>query len=217
MSDPDIIRRVNRHAPRYDDRWGVPCESAHVLVLDYGAQLGLQPRRLLDIGCGTGKLLVRARERWPACALVGIDPSAPMLDRARAKLPDATLLLEGAEMIPLEDTSVDLVVSTTSFACWEDKRAGLREVARVLRPGGSLMLADHPPQNWFATVVMKVLGWHLDFQSLQQIEDHARAADLTIDTLRRSNEYYFLHAVRPVAPLAAPVRSPGAAEVGARI
>jgi ubiquinone/menaquinone biosynthesis C-methylase UbiE len=196
MSDPEVIKRVNKHAPRYDDFWGVSCESAHVLVLAYATRVGLRPERLVDVGCGTGKLLVKAREQWPACRLFGLDPSTPMLELAKKKLPDATLLLEGVEAIPIEDASMDLVISTTSCGCWEDKGAGFREMARVLRPGASCLVADHPPHTWFVKTITVALRWDVDLQSLTQIEQHARSAGLQIRRLACEGGYNFLHAVR---------------------
>src|SRR5688572_22589468 len=196
MSDPDVIRRVNKHAPRYDDFWGVSCESAHTLVLDYATRAGLTPERLIDVGCGTGKLLVKARERWPACSMFGIDPSMPMLELARKKLPDATLLLEGVETMSVEDGSIDLVISTTLCGCWQDKGPGFREVARVLRPGGHCLPADNAPHNWLVKTITGALNWDVDLQSLAQLEQHARAANLRGRALACQGGYNFLHAGR---------------------
>ena len=197
MSDPAVIRRMNRHAARYDEFWGVRCEAAHALVLNYATRLGLAPARLLDVGCGTGKLLVRARATWPDCELVGLDPSVPMLVLARRKLPSVAFLLDGVEAIPLGDASMDLVVSTTSLGCWQDKAAGLWEVARVLRPGGSCLLADHPPPAPTTRLVMMLLRWNVDLPSLGQIDAHARRAGLEVHKLACLDGYNFLHATRP--------------------
>lgn len=99
---------------------------------------------VVDIGCGTGRLLGRLREALPDASLTGVDVSAAMLEVARGKAElDSVRLEEGsAASLPLGDASVDAAVSTVSFHHWDDQLAGLRDVARVLRPGAPLLLLD---------------------------------------------------------------------------
>ncbi len=112
-----------------------------------------QPQTVLDIGCGTGRLLRKVRERWPQAHLLGVDPTEGMINQARAGLPDADFYLGSAEKLPLPDNSVELVLSTTSFHHWLDQAQGVCEVTRVLRPGGHFYLADTlPPPGWLAKV-----------------------------------------------------------------
>jgi ubiquinone/menaquinone biosynthesis C-methylase UbiE len=103
---------------------------------------GFTPTDILDIGCGTGRLLRRMQARWPAAHLAGVDLAEGMLAQARAGTPAATFYLAPAEHLPLEDGSADLVTSTTSFHHWSDHAQGVREAVRVLRPGGLFILAD---------------------------------------------------------------------------
>ncbi len=103
---------------------------------------GFAPATVLDIGCGTGRLLRRMRDRWPAASLVGVDLAEGMVAQARQRTPGATILQAPAERLPLEAGSVDLVTSTTSFHHWSDQAQGIREAARVLRRGGLFILAD---------------------------------------------------------------------------
>jgi ubiquinone/menaquinone biosynthesis C-methylase UbiE len=103
---------------------------------------GFTPTGILDIGCGTGRLLRRMRVRWPAAILVGVDVSEGMVAQAREQTPGATIYQAPAERMPLEDYSVDLVTSTASFHHWSDQAKGVREAARVLRRGGLFILAD---------------------------------------------------------------------------
>jgi ubiquinone/menaquinone biosynthesis C-methylase UbiE len=103
------------------------------------------PRRLLDIGCGSGYLLREAAARLPdATELVGIDPAAGMIESARAAAADERLVFEHgvAEELAFPDASFDLVLATTSFDHWSDQPAGLSETARVLTEGGHFVLAD---------------------------------------------------------------------------
>jgi ubiquinone/menaquinone biosynthesis C-methylase UbiE len=103
---------------------------------------GLVPECVLDIGCGTGRLLRRAALRWPSARLVGVDPAAGMIVQARRLTPEATFHPGSGEAIPLPDSSVDVALSTVSFHHWKDQAAGLREVVRILRPGGCFCIAD---------------------------------------------------------------------------
>ncbi len=100
------------------------------------------PSSILDLGCGTGRLLYKLSLRWPAAALVGVDLSEGMLAHARLNLPTALLYQASAEHLPLADRSIVLTTSTVSFHHWTDQAQGICEVARVLMPGACFILAD---------------------------------------------------------------------------
>ena len=100
------------------------------------------PAHILDIGCGTGRLLRRMHVRWPSASLVGVDVAEGMVARAREQTDYATIYQAPAEHLPLENDSVDLATSTTSFHHWSDQAQGVREAVRVMRKGGLFILAD---------------------------------------------------------------------------
>jgi ubiquinone/menaquinone biosynthesis C-methylase UbiE len=112
---------------------------------DLAVSLAADPQRVLDVGCGTGYLLRLLAVRYPQAAeLAGVDPAAAMIEAAGQGADDRRLsfTVGTAEQLPFPDDAFDLVVSTTSFDHWTDQRAGVRECARVLAPGGRLVLAD---------------------------------------------------------------------------
>ena len=146
--DPDAIR--------YEAHWRPVLEGASLALLGRLADVVrvtgafcLSPV-LLDVGAGTGGLVIPATLRWPGARLVGLDPSAGMLSVARrraelAGLGDGaggggrlTWLAAPAETIPLADGSVDVAMSAFVLQLVQDRAAVLRELVRVLRPGGVL-------------------------------------------------------------------------------
>ena len=140
------VAAFGERAQRYDEGW---LGLLHHRIADRTADLALTcvpaPGRILDAGCGTGYLLGRLAARAPqAEALAGIDAAAAMIEVARSAAADDRLrfVVGTAERLPWPAASFDLVVSTTSFDHWADQRAGLAQCARVLAPGGCLVLAD---------------------------------------------------------------------------
>jgi SAM-dependent methyltransferase len=117
-------------------------------LLERVALLEPAPSRVLDVGTGTGLLALAAAERWPAATIEGLDASTAMLSLARQrsaerwpKPPDRiTWRAADAAAMPVEDGSVDLLVSSFMLQLVPERRAVLREMLRVLRPGGHLGL-----------------------------------------------------------------------------
>jgi arsenite methyltransferase len=103
---------------------------------------------VLDLGCGAGTdLLIAAQMSGPGGRAIGVDMTPAMLDRARAGaaamgLADVELHHSLIESLPLEDASVDVVISNGVIDLVPDKDAVLAEIDRVLRPGGRLQIAD---------------------------------------------------------------------------
>jgi SAM-dependent methyltransferase len=120
--------------------------------------------RVLEIGCGTGNVLAAMARARPDVTLIGLDPDAAALERARRKLPGSVRLEQGyADDLPLPDGGVDRVLSALMFHHLppEEQAGALREVRRVLVPGGSLHLVDMEsggPHGRVARVLGGVMG-----------------------------------------------------------
>jgi arsenite methyltransferase len=103
---------------------------------------------VLDIGSGAGTdLLLAARQVGPSGRAIGIDMTAEMRERARAGARQCDLrhveVLEGdATYLPVDDASIDVVVSNGVLNLVPEKERAFAEIARVLRPGGRLQIAD---------------------------------------------------------------------------
>jgi SAM-dependent methyltransferase len=104
----------------------------------------LEGRHLLDAGCGDGRLVALAAAR--GAAATGLDPDPAMLRAAQARAAQAEVrvrLLGGRiEALPFADSSFDLVAAVTVLSFVADAPRAFREVARVLRPGGRLVLGE---------------------------------------------------------------------------
>jgi ubiquinone/menaquinone biosynthesis C-methylase UbiE len=117
---------------------------------------------IVDLGCGPGYLTVELGRLRPQARIVCIDPSSEMLQLARQNVAKAGLAnceasVGNAEQIPLESESADLIVSQSSFHEWADRRKGLLEIRRVLKPGGSLILKDYN-LAWLSDWKRRLLG-----------------------------------------------------------
>ncbi len=147
MMAPDRdIEVFDQRAPGYESGW---LGRLHHDIANRAADLALAcspaPRRVLDVGCGTGYLLRELAIRVPdAEELAGLDAAPAMIEAARSAAMDDRLSFRTgvAERLPYPAAAFDLVVSTTSFDHWADQRAGLTECGRVLAPGGHFVLAD---------------------------------------------------------------------------
>jgi ubiquinone/menaquinone biosynthesis C-methylase UbiE len=148
--DPGTGSGYDDIAAGYARHWGPVIRPAAERVLDHLAPaaagiIGAGPQ-LVDVGTGTGTLAIAALERWPALRVTGVDPSRGMLDLAEQAARDR-LTPEGVERyrtrvgwadeLPFEDGTFDLAVSSFVLQLVPNRGAALREVHRVLRPGGA--------------------------------------------------------------------------------
>jgi ubiquinone/menaquinone biosynthesis C-methylase UbiE len=160
--------------------------------------------RVLEIGVGTGLSFLHYP---PVDELAGVDPSEPMLRRARRRAGelgrDVTLLEAPAEALPFEDESFDTVVTLAVLCTVDDPIRALQEIHRVLRPGGRFIFLEHVraddpslarwqdrldrPWGWFAG------GCHPNRRTLEAIE----AAGFEVIQLERKDLPDIPRLVRP--------------------
>ena len=133
-------------APTYDSAaQGAHARGLYPHVL---AALARIPRggELLDVGCGTGALARLVLKQDPTCRVTGLDLAPNMVAQARANLEgfaDRVRLVEGdSDRLPFREESFDAAWCNDSFHHYPRPQAALREIYRVLEPGGVLLLAD---------------------------------------------------------------------------
>jgi len=141
----DQQARYDRVAEGYARWWAPVLAPTAVTILDRVAPAAAQGGRLLDVGTGTGTLSVAALRRWPLVDVVGIDASGEMAAAARRQAdralpehdrPRYQVETAFADRLPFPDGSFDAAVSSFVLQLVPSRRAVLREVHRVLRPGG---------------------------------------------------------------------------------
>ena len=116
---------------RFVGRYGP--ELARALI-DFA---GVEPAmRTLDVGCGPGALAGVLVERLGPAKVSAADPSAPFVDACRARLPGIDVVEAGAEALPFADGAFDATLSQLVVNFMRDAESGVREMARVTRPGG---------------------------------------------------------------------------------
>jgi SAM-dependent methyltransferase len=182
----NTLDKTRNPADVYDTRF-VPALFAQwgpVVAADAGVREG---DRVLDVACGTGALtLAVARIAGPSGSVVGLDPNPDMLAVARRKPGQIEWLEAKAEDLPLPDNSFDAVVSQFGIMFFDDKPRALREMLRVLKPGGRLAVAvcdaveNSPGYNAFALLLDRLFGANVGdaFRAPFSLGDAGRLHDI---------------------------------------
>ncbi|MCX7594743.1 MAG: class I SAM-dependent methyltransferase [Fischerella sp.] len=171
-------RLFDRWAPSYD--WLFPSvfyQAIHKRLLEY-VELPSHPR-VLDLGCGTGRLLDRLASRFPDLYGTGLDLSLQMLRIARQKNRHHPRLIyiEGkAESLPFADGQFDAVFNTLSFLHYLQPEVVFAEVARVLKIGGRFYLADITLKSQTKSQLISITSSGIRFYSPNNRELLGRSA-----------------------------------------
>ena len=166
LSDPEVVRAEyadeSAFVQRVTYRWAVyegPDPREHALLALLEAHVG----RLLDAGCGTGEFAERAA-RVLGCEFFGVDQSERMAELTRARGIDARVA--DVRALPFGDGTFDAVAATWMLYHLPDLDEGLRELARVLRPGGRLVALQNDESHLVAL-------WGRDESGFQQACEEA--------------------------------------------
>src|SRR6266568_1745687 len=174
MADLDnraVAKAYARWAPVYDLVFGAVFDRGRRAAIDAAQRRG---GRILEVGVGTG---ISLPDYDRGVRLVGVDLSEPMLRKARARIAaEALAHVEGlavmdAQRLGFRDAAFDVVVAQYVITVVPDPDATLDEFARVVRPGGEIILVNHIGaeaglrrafEQWFAPMARR-LGWRPEF------------------------------------------------------
>lgn len=192
-----LSEAYDRSAPAYDQAAGGHYLRALWSLLPF---VNLAPfPAILDVGCGTGLgLLEAARVLGPCRKLAGVDLSPGMIDvaraRARASGEPAVFTVGDAEALELPDGSFDLVICNSAYHWFADRSRAIKELSRVLRPGGQLLLTSLAApgyEEWigvvngvWARLFGRACAMFPEMPTAAEISTHLRGSGMGIEHFR---------------------------------
>ena len=149
MASLSKLNIFDRWAPFYDIPFTtVFYQAVHTRLLE--SVTLAEDAHVLDLGCGTGKLLGRLAQSYPQLTGIGYDFSAEMLAQAQQQNPDSARIhyQQGrTDQLPFKADTFDAAFCTISFLHYPDPVTVLKDLRRVLKPGGAFHLADYVPSR----------------------------------------------------------------------
>ena len=137
-------------------------------------------KKYLDIGCGTGNYTMAIHHK--GVELIGVDPSLKMLEKARSTPSNIEWLQGSSEAIPLANNSVDGCIATLTLHHWTDIKHGFKELRRVVRKGGKIVIFTSTPDQmkgyWLNHYFPKML-----LDSMQQMPSLESLLDAMADSI----------------------------------
>jgi ubiquinone/menaquinone biosynthesis C-methylase UbiE len=161
LSDPRKFydqRYANGYMQGWDDVYEI-CRLYTVrFVLNRMKSEGFNPARILDYGCGEGRYVRELMATFPSANVTGCDISDTAIGIARRSIPEATFIAMDDETADLADESFDLVISIEVLEHVQDIAKSVRELSRLLRPGGRVLVTTPCANRFSCEWVMTALS-----------------------------------------------------------
>ena len=193
------IREFTKAAKNYEsDKAGIykMCRKDYPPIL---AEIRNKPfKTLLDAGCGTAPMVSLLSEEYPQAQFTGLDLTPEMIEQAKRKyIPNARFVVGDCEAMPFEDESFDIVINSQSFHHYPNPQVFFNEVARVLKPGGMLILRDNTGPKlamWFVNHIelpLANLAGHGDVaaHSIDDVKKYCKIAGLTVEKIEQQKGF----------------------------
>jgi demethylmenaquinone methyltransferase / 2-methoxy-6-polyprenyl-1,4-benzoquinol methylase len=152
LAEPQVEAMFDRIASVYDLMNSVMTAGMHQRWRERAVDLAANPKRALDVATGTGDLAIALRDR--GADVVGVDFAEKMLEIARRKAPGIDFRAGNALALDFPDNEFDAATVGFGARNFDDLDRGLSEMARVVRPGGRVVVLEittpqRPPLSWF--------------------------------------------------------------------
>lgn len=129
--------------------------------------------RILDVGAGNGKVADRVVNASGGAEVYAVDPNERRVESMKKEFPAVRSSVAGAESLPFADSFFDKAYSTMALHHFSDLDRALREIARVLKPGGSFIVLEVEPRSSlgsFFRLFGRVIGEHMVMLTREQLQ-----------------------------------------------
>ena len=129
--------------------------------------------KILDVGAGKGAVASRVLDASRGAALYAVDPSEKAISVIRAKLPKIDASVAPAEKLPFPDSEFDRAYTTMALHHYSDIGTSLKEISRVLKPGGTFLVLESEPRSALGRLFRffgGLVGEHLQMFTQPQLE-----------------------------------------------
>jgi len=161
--------------------------------------------KILDVGAGKGAVADLV-QRFSSSEVHALDPDPKRIASIQRKHPGLKICLSGADQIPYADGFFDKAYTTLTVHHFPEQAKSFRELARILKPEGLLVIADLSPQTLLGRINQVwenwILRYHLTFLSLQDLVQLLKQDGMfEVAEARREGSAYFVRAIRTRATL----------------
>lgn len=199
----EVSKSFNTHAHEYDSAAVVQQEIGERLFqrLSY---LKINPRYILDLGCGTGEFSQQLKKQYPNAIIVGFDLALNMLIEAKSKQANGSWFLTGGDMarLPFPSGLFDLIFANQAIHWACDMQLALRELNRVMNVDGCLMFSTLGPDTmmeirnaWSMVDVYAHTNHFADMHDLGDVMLQEAFVDPVVDMEKITLHYYNLSAM----------------------